>query len=291
VENTSARLEVEHSVLIENLKLELKINTPVNNSNERGLATIMHDHSYNEIFVCRDDIIEIKTENNPVVLNAGDLAVIPPTLHHRIDRFNEKKINFCAIGFTFTEKSVKYGFDLYSLFHRVFHKPSVIVIRNASSLSDKLYKVSEDIASGKKCTPMLDLSSILSEIAEKDSIKAESRDELISPSPEIERLSKLEHIINTKYMLQLTPKSIADELFISERHLSRIVNKRYNSTIKEVIVSNRIKTAEQLITSSNISISEICFMVGFKDLKTFYREFKKKNSLTPSEYRKQKSVD
>ena len=47
----------------------------------------------------------------------------------------------------------------------------------------------------------------------------------------------------------------------------------------------RIERAEELLRTADLSVTEICTLVGFTSLGTFSSSFKKHTGLTPSEYR------
>ena len=48
----------------------------------------------------------------------------------------------------------------------------------------------------------------------------------------------------------------------------------------------RLEHSVNLILTSNLSITEICYECGFENLSWFYKQFVKKFGLTPVEYRK-----
>ena len=86
-------------------------------------------------------------------------------------------------------------------------------------------------------------------------------------------------------------KTIADELFISKRHLERYIKKTFNITFSERKTFLRIETAKNLLLNSNFSITQIIHNVGFSNKMHFYKKFKESTSNTPSDYRKLYSKD
>ena len=57
-------------------------------------------------------------------------------------------------------------------------------------------------------------------------------------------------------------------------------------TLHKYVINYRIAISEQLLLSTNLSIEEIALKVGFTSSLSFLSGFKKKNNLTPTEFRK-----
>ena len=59
---------------------------------------------------------------------------------------------------------------------------------------------------------------------------------------------------------------------------------------KAYVMSLQFRLAEQLLEHTALSVSEICYQCGFGDFSNFMTYFKKRNGITPGEYRKQKAI-
>lgn len=105
---------------------------------------------------------------------------------------------------------------------------------------------------------------------------------------QIESLSREETIIafiDDNYNKSLSLDIIAKELSISKYYLSHYFKKKTGFTIIEFINNKRILEAQKLLTSSNYSITEVAYQVGFNNSTHFGRVFKELTSIPPSEYR------
>lgn len=71
----------------------------------------------------------------------------------------------------------------------------------------------------------------------------------------------------------------------SRYHFIRAFKAVYGSTPGQYLSRRRIERAEELLRSANLSVTEICTLVGFSSLGTFSTSFKKQTGLTPSAYR------
>lgn len=92
--------------------------------------------------------------------------------------------------------------------------------------------------------------------------------------------------INNNYGEDITLEFMSDKFFISTHYFSRIFKKLTGLTFIEYLNSVRIKEAQKLLATTNLSINEIGERVGFKSNTHFGRIFKKIADTSPSEYRK-----
>lgn len=98
----------------------------------------------------------------------------------------------------------------------------------------------------------------------------------------------IEHI-KENYATELSNESLAELVDYHPYYLNRIFLKAKGVTLHQYIINYRITMAEQLLLSTDTSIMEISQKVGFSSLSLFIINFKKKNILTPSQFRKSRS--
>jgi AraC family transcriptional activator of pobA len=103
----------------------------------------------------------------------------------------------------------------------------------------------------------------------------------------LEKLNKLESLIENNYKLEKSPNKYAEMLFISPKHLNRIVRETLNKTTSELIRERIILETKRLISHSTSSLSEISIELGFEEFSYFSRFFKKKTGKTLSEFKKE----
>ena len=82
----------------------------------------------------------------------------------------------------------------------------------------------------------------------------------------------------------------AKDLFINPVYLGQLIKKETNSTFAELLNKQRIKAAQQLLLSTNDSIEDICYTVGYSNVGYFYKVFRKLCGKSPKAYRKQIEV-
>lgn len=91
--------------------------------------------------------------------------------------------------------------------------------------------------------------------------------------------------INENYHKNITPRVLAENLFISERTLYRLFKESIGLTITEYINYVRIINAKRLMTDTSLSITDIAYHCGFNDSSYFSTVFKKYTEISPRIYR------
>ena len=83
---------------------------------------------------------------------------------------------------------------------------------------------------------------------------------------------------------------MADFLCMSPSYLSRYFKEQTNQTITDYVNNLRIEKAKQLLETSDKTLQNITNEIGYYDVSSFIRKFKKEISITPGKYRQIKAV-
>ncbi|MFJ4473324.1 helix-turn-helix transcriptional regulator [Streptomyces sp. NPDC089424] len=79
--------------------------------------------------------------------------------------------------------------------------------------------------------------------------------------------------------------AVAAHAGYSRFHFVRAFREAYGETPGQYLTHRRIERAEELLRAADLTVTEICHLVGFSSLGTFSTRFKARTGLTPSEYR------
>ncbi len=77
----------------------------------------------------------------------------------------------------------------------------------------------------------------------------------------------------------------AEKLFMSARNLNLICQSILQQSVSEIIETRKLIEAKNLLLTTNKTISEIGFELGYQEKAYFTNVFKKKAGMTPSEFR------
>lgn len=101
-------------------------------------------------------------------------------------------------------------------------------------------------------------------------------------------VEKAQNYIKEAFYLIRSNEQIAEHLGLNATYLERIYKKATGSTLWESVTACRMAAAEELLAQPAIPIHEIDNMIGFVNRQTFYLQFKKRNGMSPTEFRKNK---
>lgn len=97
--------------------------------------------------------------------------------------------------------------------------------------------------------------------------------------------------IEENYRHKLTLSEVAEKTYVSQWHLSKLLNKHTGKSFSELLNSVRINKAKELLSDSSLRIGDIAEAVGFVDLAHFSRVFKKIMGISANEYRNRIAKD
>lgn len=84
---------------------------------------------------------------------------------------------------------------------------------------------------------------------------------------------------------KLTLQDVANHCFVSQWHLSKLLNRQTEKSFYDLLNAIRIDRAKDLLKEPHLKIGDIVEMVGFSDSAHFARVFKKIVGLSANEYR------
>ena len=112
-----------------------------------------------------------------------------------------------------------------------------------------------------------------------------------SETIESSSIIKALHYMNLNFKNQINLEQISEYIGLTPTYFSTIFHKKMNTTFKEYLLSLRLEYAAKLLIISDFSSTEICYTSGFNDFSNFSRAFKKRFSMSPSEYRNKNISD
>lgn len=87
------------------------------------------------------------------------------------------------------------------------------------------------------------------------------------------------------YNKKLRLEEVAEQVYVSQWHLSKLLNRYKCQSFSELLNNVRIDKAKELLKDPALRIGDIAEMVGFLDMAHFSRVFKKQTGMTANEYR------
>ena len=100
-------------------------------------------------------------------------------------------------------------------------------------------------------------------------------------------LRRVRDRMDREYAQPLDVEALARGVHMSAGHLSRQFRLAYGESPYSYLMTRRIERAMALLRSSDLSVTEVCFMVGCSSLGTFSTRFTELVGVPPSAYRRQ----
>ncbi len=114
----------------------------------------------------------------------------------------------------------------------------------------------------------------------------------LSPQEDAQELNVSSSIVNramgymaANYRGRLTLQEVADYCFVSQWHLSKLLNRHLDKKFYDILNELRIQKAKELLRDPALRIGRISEQVGYADTAHFARSFKKYAGMSANEYR------
>jgi len=98
-------------------------------------------------------------------------------------------------------------------------------------------------------------------------------------------LRRARDLIDRGYDQPLDLDAMAREAGYSRFHFARSFARAYGESPAAYLTRRRIERAKALLRTANLSVTEICFLVGFESLGSFSSRFRRLVGQSPTQYR------
>jgi len=102
---------------------------------------------------------------------------------------------------------------------------------------------------------------------------------------ELRRLRRARDQMDRDYALPLDVAALARTALMSTAHFSRRFREAYAETPYSYLMTRRIERAKALLRRGDVSVTDVCFAVGWASLGSFSARFTELVGETPSMYR------
>ncbi len=91
--------------------------------------------------------------------------------------------------------------------------------------------------------------------------------------------------IEKNYAGKLTLQTVAEHCYVSQWHLSKLLNRYAEKNFYDILNAVRIQKAKELLADPRLKIGQISEMVGYADTAHFARTFRKLVGMSANEFR------
>lgn len=91
--------------------------------------------------------------------------------------------------------------------------------------------------------------------------------------------------IKKNYNSDINIKRLSKIFFMNPVYLGRLFRKCTGTSFTDYLNDYRVERAAEILVSLDTKVYEVCENIGYKDIKYFYKVFKERKGITPSEFR------
>ena len=239
----------------------------------------LHSHSHYELYFLSKGTRSFFLSNSLYQVTAPIVIVIPPHVMHKTEgaAFERYNINVAADYLNayqseiLTEQSLK------------IIKPDPLQSKELTSLFEKAIAIDRNEKHGSQVLHALFSYSVYLLQNLKQSVLPSGAVAQKNIPPLV--LKVIDHL-HEHYAEKTSLQALADTFFISKATLIYNFKKYMNCSLIDFLLNVRLTKAKELLLNSNQSVGEIAESCGFSSANYFGLMFKKKEGLSPMQYRK-----
>jgi YesN/AraC family two-component response regulator len=174
------------------------------------------------------------------------------------------------------------GTDVLSEIKRLEPEMSVIMLTGHSSKDiaiDALRGNADDYIEKPVDVPLL-LESIRNQLHGRDG----SRDEY--PPGAEGKIAHVAEFLARNYQKRVSLDDVAGLVCLSPKYLSRLFKEKTGKGFNEYRLGVKMEKAGEMLRETGLTVNEISYRLGYSNMESFIRMFKKTKGMTPTEYRK-----
>lgn len=260
-------------------------------------VTRLHRHNFFEInYVMKGHCTQNINNHHTVVLKEGDICIMNPTVKHNlsiVDDENNYVINILIKNNLFystflallsSEQNMSGFFLNYMLSRDLENNYQIFPIGHNMAIKDTVYRIINEYLNKDVYheTIIASLLIILFSLANRENEKILSSNEFKNKKDA--KITAFFQYLSIHYATA-TLVSTADYLHFTPNYLSSYIKKNTGKSFRYFLDQIKLSHAVNYLLNSNLSVSYISEILGFKQPCNFYNLIKKYHNTTPSEFR------
>lgn len=235
--------------------------------------TVIHCHTNYEILYIERGEVLYYIEGMEYRTSAGGLLLIPPGVLHGVKACAEYTYQryVVSIGTQALETEGRQLLLQAFLRQSYYEDTERFGIREAI---EDIFRMSEISDFAANSALWLLISKIL--------YLQNHADETVPRVTASDTITSIIGYINTNFREDITLDRISAKFFISKHHLNKLFRAACGTTVGEYIIHKRVNYARELI-SRGIRAGEAAVSAGFTDYSTFYRAYRKRMGVSPTD--------
>lgn len=242
-----------------------------------------HAHHCTELFYVLRGKGSFLADEETFDIKEDDLIIVNPNVMHTEMSKNEEPLEYIVLGIEglqFTTMTNRGEMDNYSCHNYYDYKHEILFYMK--TLLQEMEEEDEDYE--LVCQDLLEVLII-------NMVRRTKANMIVAPTHKITKECRfVEQYINNHFTEDITLELLSEKSYMNKYYLVHAFKQYKGVSPINYLITKRIESAKELLTTTNYSISQISDVTGFSSQSYFSQVFKKTCQMSPNEYRKQNEV-
>ncbi len=99
------------------------------------------------------------------------------------------------------------------------------------------------------------------------------------------KIERVKEFLERNYHKRVSLEDVADLVCLSPKYLSRLFKEKTGVGFNDYRIGIKMEKAGEILRESGLTVNEISYRLGYRNMESFIRMFKKVKGLTPTEFR------
>lgn len=254
-------------------------------------------HGYMAFFCIKGEF-EVEINLKKFTIRKDSMFIYTPGNIVRVTNIDPKEkesVHFVVVAISEDlMSSTRFDFSkLYNESLRLLESPCIVINENERELCRKYFDLIQEVSKMRIPNMRESVAALISSIfylmgamwTDRLTAAKKNGGEEVSTRSKIV-LEDFLMLVRDYHTKERSLSFYADKLYLTPKYLSKLIKSVSGKSAHEWIDSFVILEAKNLLKYSDMSIKSIVYELNFPNQTTFYRFFKTKTGMTPSEYRK-----
>lgn len=246
-----------------------------------------HWHEHFEVLYVVAGIIVVEINSMPYTLQAGDIAVVNSNDLHAGFCMSEDLVYYALIAdlsllHSQTPDSVDTKFITPLTQNRILFRSKIGADPEIGSIILSIYRELKQTELGYEISIKSHLYRMLTILIRQETEHAVPEEEYRARRNRLERFKPVLQHMELHYREPLSIELLASLAGLSRFHFSRLFKEITGHTVTQYLNGIRLRRAEYLLRNSDMTVTEIAYESGFRDIYYFSRKFKQMKRFSPT---------